>query len=74
MWGLLGRNKQETATSVSILSGLGFVCENMEGEDEKNSTSKTYQEKIIRWQVRNMSWWQLFFGFSKVQFWSIMCP
>lgn len=52
MLGLLGSNKQQTATSFSILSGFGFVCEKMEGEDKKNSTSKSYQEKIIGWRVR----------------------
>lgn len=45
MLGLLGTNQQQTATFVSILSGLGFVCENMEGEDGKNSISESYQEK-----------------------------
>lgn len=45
IFGFLGSKKWQTVAYVSILSGLGFACENMEGEVEKNSTSKSYKKK-----------------------------
>lgn len=49
---LLRSTKQQPATSVNILSGLDFDCENVDGKDEKNSTYKAIKRKITTCQVK----------------------
>lgn len=51
MLGLLRSTKQQPATSADILSGLDFDCENVDGEDGKNSTYKAIWRKITTCQV-----------------------